>query len=55
MEYIQEDFVYEAPSDHVSPAKIVDPVVFVDDSKHVNVAVPSDMSDCLLEKEIIAA
>ena len=53
MEDIQEEFVYEVATDHVILAKIVDPVVFVDDSKFVNVALPSDVSDCLLEKEIV--
>ena len=48
----QQDFVYEEANDHVSLTKVVDPVVFVDDNKLVNVAVPSDVSDCLLEKEI---
>ena len=49
----QDDYVYEAVSDHVSPTNIFDPVVFGDDSKPVNVVVPSVMSDFLSKKEIV--
>ena len=51
----QDDYVYEAASDHVIPAKIVDLVVFVDDSenKPANVAVLNDVSDSLFEQETI--
>ena len=41
----QEDFDYQAASDHVITTKVVDPVVLADDNKPVNVVVPSDVSD----------
>ena len=53
MEDIQENFDYEAESDHVIPTKIVDPVFLNDESKHVNVVVPSDVSDSLSVKETV--
>ena len=45
----QEDCVFEAVSDQISPTKIVGPVMFVDDSeiKLVNIAMSSDVSDNL--------
>ena len=51
----QDDYVYEAASDHVNPKNIVDLVVFVDDSekKPANVTVLIDVSDSLFEKEIV--
>ena len=35
----QDDFVYEEANDHVNLAKVVDPDLFVDDNKLVNVVV----------------
>ena len=51
MEDSKDDCVYEASRDNVIPTKIVDLVVFVDDSenKHANVAVLNDVSDSLSE------
>ena len=51
----KDDYVYEATCDNVIPTKIVDLVVFVDDSenKHANVAVLNDVSDSLSEQETI--
>ena len=43
----QEDFDFDAVSDHVIRAKVVDPVVLPDDNKPINVVVPSDVTDCL--------
>ena len=53
VEYSQEDFDYEAASDHVIPAKIVDPAVLANDNKPVNVVVPSDVSDSLSKQETV--
>ena len=53
MEDSQEDFDYQAASDHVITTKVVDPVVLVDDNKLVNVVVYSDVSDSLFEQETI--
>lgn len=51
----QEDCVYDAANDQVSPAKLVDLDLFTDDSgiKPVNVEVPSDLSNSLSEKETV--
>ena len=53
MEGIKEDFDYEAVNDHVIPTKVVDPIVLAYDNKHINVVVPSDVSDRLSEQETV--
>ena len=55
MEDSQDDCVKEAASDHVIPAKDVDPVMFDDDSegKPITVAVLNDMSYSLFERETL--
>ena len=51
----QDDFDYEATSDHVILAKDVDPVMFNEDNegKHVTAAVLNDVSDSLFEQETV--
>ena len=55
MEDSQDDCVYEETTDDAIPTKVVDPIMFVDDSeiKPVNVDMSSDVSNSLSEQEIV--